>query len=338
MSFGSSALSRLRILPRLLVGFGILVLLIAGLAGFAIHSGESSKALFGLVSRFKTNEVLDQSIQKRLFEARMHIWMALGSGDESHWNKSAEAFKIAHEELDALLTNTIVPERHAKVAALKAATLAFEDKVGQLKRFGGRNAELDSAEGKSTMAAALSSSEAVTAIAEPLSESFGTAAIAVDRDAQDQIAAAIDIAIIVGIASILAGSVLSLVIARSIGLPIQSMTRAMGRLAAHDLHAEIVGLGRSDEIGDMADINDTATAIASAVEEQSAATREISRNVQEASRGTQEVSSNISSVRHAANESGAAATQVLSAAGSLSRQADDLNHQVSDFLAGVRAA
>jgi methyl-accepting chemotaxis protein len=62
------------------------------------------------------------------------------------------------------------------------------------------------------------------------------------------------------------------------------------------------------------------------------------RNVQEASHGTQEVSSNICSVLRAANDSGAAATQVLGAAALLSRQADDLSHQVGDFLATVRAA
>jgi len=41
------------------------------------------------------------------------------------------------------------------------------------------------------------------------------------------------------------------------------------------------------------EINDVTTAIAAAVEEQGAATREIARNVQHAAGGTAEVSSNI---------------------------------------------
>jgi methyl-accepting chemotaxis protein len=71
----------------------------------------------------------------------------------------------------------------------------------------------------------------------------------------------------------------------------------------------IKGIG--DTIGG---INDIATSIASAVEEQGAATGEISRNVQEAAQGTQEVSSNIVGVTQAAAETGTAASQVLTAA------------------------
>src|SRR5581483_3187990 len=47
-------------------------------------------------------------------------------------------------------------------------------------------------------------------------------------------------------------------------------------------------------------VSEISTTIASAVEEQGAATREISRSVQQAAQGTQEVSTNITSVRTAA--------------------------------------
>ena len=59
------------------------------------------------------------------------------------------------------------------------------------------------------------------------------------------------------------------------------------------------------------EINDVATAIAAAVEEQGAATREIARNIQHAAGGTSEVSSNIIGVSNASTEAGAAATEVL---------------------------
>ena len=50
------------------------------------------------------------------------------------------------------------------------------------------------------------------------------------------------------------------------------------------------------------------------MEEQGAATQEISRNVQQAARGTQQVSNNIADVQRVAGETGAASSQVLSAA------------------------
>ena len=94
-----------------------------------------------------------------------------------------------------------------------------------------------------------------------------------------------------------------------------------------------------ENIGKMiAQISEIASAIASAVEEQGAATQDISGNVQEAARGTQEVSGNIASVNQAATETGTAATQVLGAASSLSREAEKLRMEVDSFIATVRAA
>ena len=86
------------------------------------------------------------------------------------------------------------------------------------------------------------------------------------------------------------------------------------------------------------EIDQIGTAIASAIEQQGAATKEISRNVQDAARGTQEVNSNISGVQRAADDTGAAANQVLGAAEQLSAQSRDLAGQVTSFLAEVRAA
>ena len=85
-------------------------------------------------------------------------------------------------------------------------------------------------------------------------------------------------------------------------------------------------------------INEIATTIASAVEEQGAATGEISRNVQEAAQGTGEVSSNITGVTQAATETGTAAAEVLAAADGISKQSVALREQVDNFLQQVRVA
>jgi methyl-accepting chemotaxis protein len=88
-------------------------------------------------------------------------------------------------------------------------------------------------------------------------------------------------------------------------------------------------------IGRMSEI---ASTIASAVEEQGAATQEISRNVQQAAHGTQQVSSNIADVQRGASETGSASSQVLTAAKSLSGESSRLKREVSKFLSSVRAA
>ncbi|WP_157231061.1 methyl-accepting chemotaxis protein [Kiloniella laminariae] len=85
-------------------------------------------------------------------------------------------------------------------------------------------------------------------------------------------------------------------------------------------------------------VNEIASGISAAVEEQGAATQEIARNTQEAARGTQEVSSNISGVSMAAEKSGKASQEVKNAVGDLKSQGDRLNGQVRDFLREIKSA
>jgi methyl-accepting chemotaxis protein len=85
-------------------------------------------------------------------------------------------------------------------------------------------------------------------------------------------------------------------------------------------------------------LSEISATIASAVEEQGAATQEISRNVQQAAQGTQAVSANIADVQRGASETGSASSQVLTAAKSLSGDSGRLRSEVSKFLSSVRAA
>jgi methyl-accepting chemotaxis protein len=98
-------------------------------------------------------------------------------------------------------------------------------------------------------------------------------------------------------------------------------------------------VGAIKEIGDtIGRMSEIAATIAAAVEEQGAATQEISRNVQQAAHGTQQVSSNIADVQRGASETGSASAQVLGAAKSLSGESDRLKREVGKFLSSVRAA
>ncbi len=86
------------------------------------------------------------------------------------------------------------------------------------------------------------------------------------------------------------------------------------------------------------EINEISSAIAAAVEQQSAATQEIARNVEQAAAGTQEVNSNITEVTHASGQTGTAAGEIAEAANDLTSQSETLKSQVSKFLTQVRAA
>lgn len=78
-------------------------------------------------------------------------------------------------------------------------------------------------------------------------------------------------------------------------------------------------------------INDISSTIASAVEEQSATTSEMTRNVAEAAKGVSEITENIAGVSAAAEETTQGSSQTRDAANELSKLASDLQSLVERF-------
>lgn len=103
--------------------------------------------------------------------------------------------------------------------------------------------------------------------------------------------------------------------------------------ATHDAVRAIEAIGTT-----ISEISEISGMIASAVEEQGAATQEIARNVEQAAAGTRDVSGNIGGVTQAANEAGHGASEVLTAASDLARQAETLRGHVDTFIASIRTA
>ena len=102
---------------------------------------------------------------------------------------------------------------------------------------------------------------------------------------------------------------------------------------AGDAIDAIKGIG-----GIIGEVNEVATAIAAAVQQQGAATQEITRSTQYAAQGTKNVSDNIVGVKADADAAAAAADDVKSASETLETQSQQLGHQVTDFLGKIRAA
>ena len=86
------------------------------------------------------------------------------------------------------------------------------------------------------------------------------------------------------------------------------------------------------------EVNEVATAIATAVQQQGAATQEISRSTQHAALGTKNVSDNITGVKADADAAAAAAEDVKVASKTLEIQSQQLGSQVTQFLGKIRAA
>jgi methyl-accepting chemotaxis protein len=246
-------LSNVRILPRLLIGFGCLVLMISGLSVSAVMSGQSSRHLIERIIRLGDAQELAQRVQKRVFEGRMHIWMALAGDDEANWARAEAAFQLADQRIVELRDHTVDPQRLALVAQLKTTIDAYRAEAANLQQFKGQSIALDTAEAKATAAKAAAIASDIERLGEQLNDGYQKAADVAEVSAMGEISTTINTAVGVGLVSVLIGFVLAIVMARSVAVPIAAMTEVMRRLSRREMATTITGLGRKDEVGAMAD-------------------------------------------------------------------------------------
>lgn len=96
--------------------------------------------------------------------------------------------------------------------------------------------------------------------------------------------------------------------------------------------ASVLGIGDTIRI-----IDELTAAVASAVEEQGAATSEIARNVERASQGTSEVADVVNQVAQAAADTEKLAVNQREIVGSLDQNNEVLKSDIGNFLSGVKA-
>jgi methyl-accepting chemotaxis protein len=126
---------------------------------------------------------------------------------------------------------------------------------------------------------------------------------------------------------------------------VKSLASQTGK-ATEEIGAKVSEMQRSTTISVAAvetishtivEINEIATAIAAAIEEQGTATDEIARNVQRAAAGTSEVAANVSGISQAANDTGQVAMRVNSTSERVQSDVDILRREVGQFLQRLTA-
>ena len=88
----------------------------------------------------------------------------------------------------------------------------------------------------------------------------------------------------------------------------------------------------------IAEMNQIGSSIAAAIEQQGAATQEITRNIQETAKGTAEVTAFVADISEEIGANGARASQVYAAADGVERSATELGMEVEKILLNLRSA
>ncbi|MGE5516336.1 MAG: methyl-accepting chemotaxis protein [Bacteroidota bacterium] len=245
-------LNKMKITTRLLLGFGVLMLLIVALGVFAIYSGRDTQFHFGFVVNRTGNEVLEQHIEKQVAEANAGLWMYIATGDGRSYEQAKAAFKIANERLAVLANRTKIPARRAMVDELARLVASDEEQGGKLKALRERGATIEGGDGAVLIAEAVAINGKIAKVGHDLAEEYRKGAAESIASANAQIEFVGRAAIVIGSLCLLLGTYLSFAISRSIAGPVKAMTGAMKDMANGNLAVTIPATRNADEIGEMA--------------------------------------------------------------------------------------
>jgi methyl-accepting chemotaxis protein len=241
----------MNIVSRLLLGFGLLIMAICGLAGFSSLSARQTQTSYDTALRHQAYQALDQRAEKRVLEARLAVWKTLATNDASHQAEATASFKLAQDALSELLNQVSDPVRRGAVQSLQGQLADYQAKSARLLTFKGANAALVSGEGKAADDMATGSAISFYKTAEPLAEAFQSDAHGAADAAAEGLARAISITFVLSLVCVVLGLATSAVVARSIARPIRAITQVMRSLAKGELSVRIP-TGEGHELGAMA--------------------------------------------------------------------------------------
>jgi len=361
---------RLKLAAKMMVGFGLLNLMIFGINGFTIYSGNNTQAIVQEGFRTKNNEVSVHAFGESLYKTRMSVWAALATGEARRWNDAEKQIDATSERIELLLSKTRNPERQTKLREIKVFFATYADIAEKLKAQSVQNASLSSEGIKDLLSQAADSVSQIDERKDFLSSAYSKNA---ENNAGLAISQIDDLnfwSIIIGIVSFIVGIVLWYVSCKNVTKPVAEMTVAMASLADGDLTVDVPFVEKPDEIGDMAKAvnifkkhaleiealrKDQEVAAARAATERRNAINEMAQNFEDSVMGVVKVVSSSSTEMHATAQSmsaaaheasvqassvAAAATQasanvetVASAAEELSASISEITHQVEQASA-----
>ena len=244
--------SRLKIATRLIIGYGAILLLTVAVGALGFLAVVRGGQALDDVAQFKTAEALEQRVEKRLIEARMHFWIALKSDDEKHWAKSGEGFSVANEWLGELLNATADPGRADEVRKMTDLVAKYRKLVNGLHYTRVQAGSLSPEQMASGSQGTTALEEALTTLGAELTQQFHDAAETRFVEASDAAILSQRAILGVGLTGLLLGALMALVFTRSISRPIIALTRTMRELATGDLTVEPAHATARNEIGEMA--------------------------------------------------------------------------------------
>jgi methyl-accepting chemotaxis protein len=247
-----SMLARMKIAARLFLAFGLFIVMAASLSAFCVVSNNSAVSVLDNTLRFSANSKGAEAVLEKMSEARLRVWRALATGDETQWPLADQAFGDAAARQAALVAETIDPERKAQAAELGSKMAALRTQMQRLHDFKGKNPSFNGAESDAIVANANEAANQLDPFALHLADIYAKAAHEEELSANRSLKSATTAAMIAGALSLLFGVLLSVSVSRSIQRPLSIVIAAVQRLGRGETDLAVEGTDRIDELGPLA--------------------------------------------------------------------------------------
>jgi methyl-accepting chemotaxis protein len=245
-------LKTLKIMPRLMIGFGLMILLLVAIAGSSLVSGNRISGTVADLDRKSKVVIATKESLLSVRQGRVMAWSYLATGDEKYLAQMNDAFTKFDKDFETLAVRLKSSQGKKAAADFHDAVMKFEDKARLMTKLKLAGGAMGSAEMSSAILdinlAAKDYAETNAKLASFYEESLAT----FSTDAADQINQAYWTALFGGLLAVAFGAAAAILIGRSIARPITAMTGAMNSLAKGDRTITIPTSAYRDEVADMA--------------------------------------------------------------------------------------
>jgi methyl-accepting chemotaxis protein len=245
-------LNTLKISSKLMLGFGLLMLILAANVAVSVYqSGNGEDALKTVARRGNTQMTL-LAAMKDLNFARVNYWRFIAYGGDEAWQSGQAAVQSAKASLATSISATRDAGRRAKLQELTGLIDQYQQQVDRVKDLHLRNLPLDSPEFKAVLADIGGAAKKIYAVDDDALGQFRSASEQVEKDTLSDASQAANLAIVLGGLGLAVGLLAQVLISRAVARPIRAMTVSMSRLADGDLAVDVPATDHGDEVGQMA--------------------------------------------------------------------------------------
>jgi methyl-accepting chemotaxis protein len=245
-------LKTFRISVKLMLGFGLLMVILAGNVGLDIYQSGNSERTMTAVTRRGSIQIKMLTAMKELNFARLHYWRFAALVKDDSWQALQSAVANARENLVSAAAEMQDAGRRAKLQQLLVLLDQYPAQANRMKDARLRNVPLESPEFAAVAVDINTLANTIYSLSDETLGELRAASQQAEVQAIEDTHLSSILAMTFGGLGMVVGLLAQLLISRAIAPPVRAMTAAMSRLADGDLTVDVPATDHRDEIGRMA--------------------------------------------------------------------------------------